>query len=114
MKSAIVHDFCYGGGPVVGQTIMCPACDSRHEFWTAVPYKNGSQWSFNGDYDKPTFSPSMLIRIGPMPTVPVGRPDAGMIHVCHSFVTDGKIQFLADCTHAMAGQTVDLMPFRTV
>ena len=28
--------------------------------------------------------------------------------VCHSFVTDGRIQFLADCTHALAGQTVDL------
>ena len=24
------------------------------------------------------------------------------------FVTDGKIQFLGDCTHALAGQTVDL------
>jgi hypothetical protein len=28
--------------------------------------------------------------------------------VCHSFVTDGRIQFLGDCTHALAGQTVDL------
>ena len=27
---------------------------------------------------------------------------------CHSFVTDGRIQFLSDCTHALAGQTVDL------
>jgi len=28
--------------------------------------------------------------------------------VCHSFVTDGRIQFLGDCTHNLAGQTVDL------
>lgn len=28
--------------------------------------------------------------------------------VCHSFVTDGRIQFLSDCTHSLAGQTVDL------
>lgn len=27
---------------------------------------------------------------------------------CHSFVTDGKIQFLADCTHELAGKTVPL------
>ena len=27
---------------------------------------------------------------------------------CHTFVTDGRIQFLGDCTHALAGQTVDL------
>jgi hypothetical protein len=26
-------------------------------------------------------------------------------------VTDGRIQFLGDCTHALAGQTVDLLPF---
>jgi hypothetical protein len=31
------------------------------------------------------------------------------LDVCHSFVTDGKIQYLSDCTHAMAGQTVDLL-----
>jgi len=30
---------------------------------------------------------------------------------CHSFVTDGQIQFLGDCTHALAGQTVPLQPF---
>ena len=28
--------------------------------------------------------------------------------ICHSFVTDGKIQFLSDCTHGLAGQTVEL------
>ena len=28
--------------------------------------------------------------------------------ICHSFVTDGRIQFLGDCTHKLAGQTVDL------
>jgi hypothetical protein len=33
--------------------------------------------------------------------------------VCHSFVTDGKIQFLSDCTHALAGQTVALPDWPT-
>lgn len=28
--------------------------------------------------------------------------------LCHSFVTDGKIQFLNDCFHSLKGQTVDL------
>lgn len=28
--------------------------------------------------------------------------------VCHSFIRDGQIQFLSDCTHALAGQTVPL------
>jgi hypothetical protein len=29
---------------------------------------------------------------------------------CHSFVTDGEIQFLSDSTHALANQTVDVPP----
>jgi hypothetical protein len=49
--------------------------------------------------DKPTFQPSILAR--------VERTD-GKIMVCHSFVADGKIQFLGDCTHKLAGQTVDI------
>ena len=27
---------------------------------------------------------------------------------CHSYVKDGQIQFLNDCSHVLAGQTVDL------
>jgi hypothetical protein len=44
-------------------------------------------------------------------------PDAGRDGappaVCHSFVTDGRIQLLGDCTHSMASQTVDLPPWET-
>jgi hypothetical protein len=35
------------------------------------------------------------------------------VPVCHSFVTDGRIQFLTDCTHAFAGRTVDLPEWDT-
>jgi hypothetical protein len=27
---------------------------------------------------------------------------------CHSYVTNGRIQFLSDCHHSLAGQTVEL------
>jgi len=30
--------------------------------------------------------------------------------VCYSYITDGRIQFLSDCTHELANQTVDLPP----
>jgi hypothetical protein len=49
---------------------------------------------------RPTFEPSILISIG-------NGPDAPRL-VCHSFVREGKIQFLGDCTHELAGQTVPL------
>lgn len=71
-------------------------------------------WAFNEDYDKPTFSPSVLVR----GVRPVTDQEAERIlngeniepknFVCHSFVKDGKIQYLNDCTHKLAGQIVDL------
>lgn len=63
-------------------------------------------WTFNGDYERPTFKPSILVKgtdwDGKVPGQGITRT------VCHSFVTDGRIQFLGDCTHSLAGQTVDL------
>jgi hypothetical protein len=31
--------------------------------------------------------------------------------VCHSFVRNGKIEYLSDCTHNLAGKTVDIPKF---
>jgi len=75
-----------------GWMIFCPGCGHGHVYDT--------RWTFNGDMNKPTFTPSYLSRCksGPEKT----------LSVCHSFVTDGRIKFLNDCTHALAGQTVDL------
>lgn len=67
----------------------------------------GPRWTFNGNYDRPTLSPSILARGALIPRQePPGDWDGNA--VCHSFVTDGRIQFLGDCTHALAGQTVEL------
>lgn len=75
-----------------GWRINCPACNEIHVV--------NKTWSFNGDYDKPTLSPSLLVT----------APYKGDVenYTCHSFVTDGQIQYLSDCSHAMAGMTVDL------
>lgn len=69
---------------------LCPGCEDYHVV-------DGS-WSFNGDLERPTIRPSVLCRAP-------GAP----IPVCHSFVTDGRIEFLADSSHALAGQTVNLL-----
>lgn len=88
----------------VGFIHYCPACDEAHHYVT-----DGSRgWAFNGNVECPTFTPSMLIRTGPRPTVPAGRPDAGQVDVCHYVLTDGQINFCGDCTHGMVGQTVPL------
>lgn len=76
---------------------------------------------FNGDYNRPTSTPSILVRydqrVPPATTPELARKilDGEIVQskrefVCHSFVTDGRIQFLGDCTHELAGQTVGLEP----
>lgn len=76
----------------------CPGCEGGH----GVPvsgHSSGKGWQWNGSLDSPTLSPSVLVNVGGSnPTEPI----------CHTFITDGKIQFLADSTHKLAGQTVDV------
>lgn len=96
---------------VAGQpriAIWCPACDCAH----AVRVKPApNPWEWNESLERPTFTPSILCRT-PYPKNAPYRPahlkPTDEAHICHSFVTDGKIRFLGDCTHAMAGKTVDL------
>lgn len=82
-----------GSGPDL--MFFCPGCECGHGVWVA-PNKSpsGGSWTWNGSMDAPTFAPSILI------------PE-----ICHSHVTDGKISFLGDSTHALTGQTVPLPDF---
>lgn len=79
-----------------GVRFWCPGCKGYH----LVPIKPARTdgWDFTGDAKRPTLSPSIL----------VNESRTGIQPRCHSFVRDGKIQFLSDCTHELAGQTVDL------
>lgn len=75
----------------------CPGCGEHHIFQTH--WNDGRPaWSWNENFDKPTVHPSIKV------TTPGGIPGA----VCHSFITNGRIQFLTDSTHHLAGQTVEL------
>ena len=79
----------------------CPGCDGPHGL--QVGHGPGPRWEWNQDADAPTFSPSVL----------VSYEHAGVEVRCHSYVRDGRIQFLDDCTHALKGQTVELPDFDT-
>lgn len=83
-----------------GVTFECPGCGMLHQARIAGPSVEHPCWTFNGDLEKPTLSPSLLVRWGR-----TGEPP----QVCHSFVKEGQIQFLGDCTHDKAGQTVPLL-----
>ena len=85
----------------------CPGCKSGHEIAVTKANPSGARWSFNGDGQRPTFSPSLHLKVNTPDMGPRYQPDIGST-VCHCFIRDGKIQFLGDCTHALRGQTVDL------
>ena len=80
----------------------CPGCKRAHT--VGVSNDRGPRWIFNGFPDRPTFSPSVRVLYDGADAGVDGAPPG----VCHSFVTDGRIRFLEDSTHALAGQTVDL------
>ena len=90
------------GVTLVGYTFQCPGCRLSHGVWVK-PHQNekGASWTFNGDLEAPTFSPSILTRVG----FDGDRADL----VCHSYVRQGQIEFLSDSTHALAGQAVDML-----
>lgn len=68
----------------------CPACDAAHQIHGTL---NG--WRINEQTN--TVSPS----------VKTFWPNGG--YCCHHFIRNGKIEYLSDCTHDMAGQTVDVV-----
>lgn len=94
---------------------FCPGCREMHQ--VCVEGDGRPRWGFNGDYERPTFTPSVLVR-----GTKIVRDEAGewtgewerdasgnlIPTVCHSFVTDGQISFLEDCTHDLRGQVVPI------
>lgn len=77
----------------------CLACKESHivcvgkkSYWRQI-------WTFNNDYNKPTINPSILVS--------VNYPN--YTSICHSFIKEGKIQYLNDCTHNMKGTTIELL-----
>lgn len=107
-----------------GLTYWCQGCKSAH----GVKTKGVDAWGWNGDVDKPVFTPSVLTTNG---HYVAGRDPAKKCwcdHIkehpedaregfscqrCHTFVgcngaQPGEVIFLGDCSHALAGQ---VLPF---
>lgn len=81
----------------------CPGCEERHQI-------DSAQWEFNGDFEKPTFNPSYLTWLDPNPNAsPKFRNGIYVTGFrCHSYIRDGTIEFLSDCTHKYAGKTIKM------
>ncbi|MEL7600579.1 MAG: DUF6527 family protein [Proteiniphilum sp.] len=87
----------------------CPGCNEIHIV--------DSRWTFNENVNAPTVSPSVLVRYrhpkghSNENPAPVDYSGEYVEEVCHSFIRDGKIQFLSDCTHELKGKTIEIPNF---
>lgn len=94
----------------VGYTHWCPGCEQMHP----LP----DSWTFNGDVNKPTFTPSFkqsgYKRIMTEDGHWTGQwgwsdeLDGPVPFICHYILTAGILNFCADCSHKLAGQKVPL------
>jgi len=72
---------------------------------TSGPRRGTPCWTWNGSTDKPTLRPSVRTSTGKDPA-----PDRDFpTEICHSWITNGQIKFLGDCTHEFKGTTQDLL-----
>ena len=92
-----IKRFTEQDGGYSGQlSFYCHGCKELH--WVNDDETKGNPdrvWGFNKDFEKPTITPSVLV------TWPNNR--------CHSFVRNGNIEYLGDCTHELAGKIVPLI-----
>lgn len=87
-----------GNGEVL-LMFYCPGCQEPHG--VRVQGEAGV-WEWNGDQVNATLSPSILVT----------RPPSD--YCCHSYVRDGKIEFLGDCSHDLKGTTVEVPAWDSV
>jgi hypothetical protein len=77
----------------------CPGCGHQHN----IPLNHG--WSFNGDENNPSVQPS--IKHYHPEEFYQNHPDSPR-YICHYFITNGRIEYCGDCTHALSGKTIEL------
>jgi hypothetical protein len=85
---------------VSARTVVFPVLNEPNTFifgcdGSGCAHGNDARWTFDGDLVNPTISPSVLSE---------GEKR------CHFFVKKGRIQYLNDSQHELAGQTVDMTP----
>jgi len=92
--------------------LWCPGCeytdpiDGRRKVGglNMLPVEGDKEkrptWDWNGD----------LVNVGLEPSILTKSKRGEDEFVCHSFLRNGQWQFLGDCTHSLANQTVQMLP----
>jgi len=103
----------------------CPGCEDMHILRIRTDSNVRPSWEYNGNHHYPTFNPSVDVKTGHYVSGELQPPHCEECNEaaierrptlcthCHSYVRNGTIEFLSDCTHKLVGQTVKipLLPF---
>ena len=92
-----------------GFMYWCQGCKRMHSIKT----RGQPAWGWNGDTEKPVFSPSVLVTYSANPNASEEFKEWRSERVCHTFIgcngaQPGEVIFLSDCTHELAGK---VLPF---
>lgn len=77
--------------------INCPNCGHAH---TVPVGGDGNNWTWNGNYEKPTVTPSLKV------AYPPPFPGAKERVLCHFVLTDGILHYQDDFEGPLKGQSV--------
>ena len=91
----------FSTGKITGYRVLCPGCKQKH-FYMTQEFDNHPVWSFNGDMEKPTFTPSL-------------RANWNYKYkdfCCHFNLTNGIFEFQNDCTHSLSGQNHPMIEYK--
>lgn len=75
---------------------FCPGCECDHMIQIEGA-KSGPVWKFDNNYERPTITPSIR----------TFDPNTNKT-ICHFYINGGQIQYLNDCVHRYAGQSVEM------
>ena len=112
VKLSVLQKVMNQQNELLGYWFICPGCKAASmggaHYIPVNPNKNslGAGWNFDGNEEKPTFTPSVLGK--------AKYGDDQKEQRCHLFVKVGQIQYLSDCDHEFAGQTVPMVKIEEV
>ena len=111
MFDRVVRLASNGDAPGRSLWMWCPGCDDAHR----ITVGDECGWAWDGNETAPTISPSIKVTgVQWDESYSFHKPNhlaaPGQPIVCHSFVRAGRWEFLSDCTHTLAGQTVPMVP----
>lgn len=96
MSAPQLLDRCKQESPEDAEFIFwCPGCKVAHWFKTTGDHP---RWTFDGNMECPTVSPSILVRYGDQPGD----------KICHLFIEGGQIKYQGDSTHEFSGKTIPM------